>query len=644
MQPLRWLSVCVAMSISIILLPTLEAGGFGGRGGGGGGRSFGGGGARPSMGGARPSMGGGASFNRGNMGGNFGGGNRMPTRRPQTSMPHVGGNNFSRPNISSPNFNSRPSSSRPNLGLPNTSRPSIPSTGTRPSRPDISRPNISRPNTSRPDLSRPGSNRPGNTRPGGNLSDRPSRPSTLPGNRPGTDRPNTGRPSLPGGNRPGGDRPSRPGGSNRPDMPDFGKLPSGRPSAGDIGNFLGLDGPLRPGGSERPSRPGSGDRPGNENRPGLGNRPDAGDRPGNGDRPGIGNRPGSGDRPSFADRPGAGTPPGTGNRPGLDHRPNPGDRLPPNRRPDINIGDVNIGNNNIINNKMGWANLDRNRVNQINNRWQNRLTNVSNWPAIPPHRYDHFHRWGNQVRRHCRYRGFGPSWWARHPFRFCGWHYFYSFRYYPYTYWWSTPTYPMVTNWFTWSTPAASVQQPVYYDYSSEGNVTYQDNRVYIGGEEVATAEEFAQTAADLATVEAPENEAAAEESEWLPLGTFALTTDADDVDPDRIVQLAVNKEGIVSGTIHNQKTDETQAIQGQVDKQTQRVAMRIGENEDIVAETGLYNLTQDEASVLVHFGTETQDTYMLVRLPNPEDSEEPADSNDDSLTEESDNSSNDNN
>ncbi|MEP0431474.1 mu-protocadherin- cell-suface protein [Rhodopirellula bahusiensis] len=632
MQRSNWLSVFVALSISMMLMPSLEAGGFGGRGGGrgggGGGRSMGGGGARPSMGGARPSMGGGgASFNRGNMSGNVGGGNRMPTSRPQTSMPHVGGNNFSRPNVGSPNFNSRPSPGRPNMGLPNTSRPSIPSTGTRPSRPDISR---------------PGSNQPGNTRPGGNLSNRPDRPSTLPGNRPGSDRPgidrpNNGRPNLPGGDRPGasrpgGERPNRPGGSNRPDMPDFGKLPGGRPSAGDVGNFLGLDGPLRPGESGRPNLS---DRPERPNRPGTSDRPGSGNRPGNGDRPG------SGDRPSLADRPGNG--PGPGNRPGLDHRPNPNDRLPPGRRPNINVGDVNIGNNNIINNKVGWANIDNNRVNQINNRWRNQLNHVSNWPTIPPHRFDHFHRWGNQVRRGWHYHGFGPNWWGRHPFRFCGWHYFYSYRYYPYTYWWSTPTYPMVTNWLTTSALAATVEQPVYYDYGSEGNVTYQDNRVYIGGEEVATTEEFAQSAADLATVEAPENEESAEQSEWLPLGTFALTTDADDVDPDRVIQLAVNKEGIISGTLYNQKTDETQAIQGQVDKETQRVAMRIGESEDVVAETGLYNLMQDEASVLVHFGTKTQDTYLLVRLPSPEDSDQTAASAD-SSTDQPGDASNENN
>ena len=49
---------------------------------------------------------------------------------------------------------------------------------------------------------------------------------------------------------------------------------------------------------------------------------------------------------------------------------------------------------------------------------------------------------------------------------------------------------------------------------------------------------------------------------------------------------------------------------------------MRIGESENVIAETELYNLTQDEASILVHFGKETQESYLLVRLPSPEDAE----------------------
>ena len=100
-----------------------------------------------------------------------------------------------------------------------------------------------------------------------------------------------------------------------------------------------------------------------------------------------------------------------------------------------------------------------------------------------------------------------------------------------------------------------------------------------------------------------------------MPLGTFAVSTNEQDVEPSHVVQLAVSKKGIVSGTLHNIDTDQCQTIQGQVDKDTQRVAFRIGESDSIVADTGLYNLTQEEAPVLIHFGTERTENYLLVRL-----------------------------
>jgi hypothetical protein len=309
--------------------------------------------------------------------------------------------------------------------------------------------------------------------------------------------------------------------------------------------------------------------------------------------------------------------------PGLANRPNPGDRLPPGQRPPINIGDINLGNNTVISNRPSWANISNDRITSINQRWQNQIGGATTLPALAPDRLDRFNNWGNRVRDRWygnRYPGyFRPNWWAAHRFRCSGWHYMYAYSFYPYTYWWSTPTFVNVTSWFTWNAPATSWQQPVYYDYGTGGNVTYQDNRVYIGDEPIASTEEFAQSAASLATVPEPESQQAAEEAEWLPLGTFALTTDPDDLDPSRIVQLAVNRQGIVSGTLYNKDTDRTQAIQGRVDEQTQRVSFRIGESEDVIVETGLYNLTQDEASVLVHFGTETRDSYLLVRLPSPE-------------------------
>lgn len=300
--------------------------------------------------------------------------------------------------------------------------------------------------------------------------------------------------------------------------------------------------------------------------------------------------------------------PGGGNQPGVGNRPNFGDGW---------------GNNNVINRRPGWANIDNSTNIAIRSRWSNTLQRPG-WSNPGPGRRGYWNGWADGVRTGWRYGNryggwYNGSWWRRHPHGLCGWHYHYWRHNYGWSYWWTVPTWAIATNWFTWSTPA-TWSEPAYYDYGSGGNVVYQDNSVYIGGEEVATAEEFAMSAMDLATVEPPETEEEAEQAEWLPLGTFAVSTDERDTDPNMTVQLAVNKEGIVAGTLYHIDTDEAQSVQGAVDRETQRVAIRLGESDEIVAETGLYNLTQDEAPVLVHFGPDRTENYLLVRLEAPDE------------------------
>jgi hypothetical protein len=160
----------------------------------------------------------------------------------------------------------------------------------------------------------------------------------------------------------------------------------------------------------------------------------------------------------------------------------------------------------------------------------------------------------------------------------------------------------------------------VYYDYGPGGNVTYLNDAVYLDGQQIATAEEFALSAAELATVAPPVNDEQAAAAEWMPLGAFALSAHEREATPTRVIQLAVNRDGIISGTLYNTETDQAYTVQGQVDRETQRVAFRIGESADTVFETGLYNLTQDEAPLLVHFGPDRVATYLLVRLNYPEE------------------------
>lgn len=273
---------------------------------------------------------------------------------------------------------------------------------------------------------------------------------------------------------------------------------------------------------------------------------------------------------------------------------------------------------------MSWANIDRNSFNNINNRWQNQIGGVQNWQTRYPNRVNYWNGWGNGVRTNLGYQYnncFNNNWWYDHPHQWSGWHYGYQFNNHNSNYWWTIPTFSALNNWFTWQAPTQVWSEPAYYDYGQGGNVVYEDNSVYIDNQPVATVQEFAESAAELATVAPPTDEDEAAEAEWMPLGTFAVAAGEEDVDPARVVQLAVNKQGIVSGTLYNSQTEQTDSVQGQVDKETQRVAMRIGESDQVVVETGLYNLTQDNAPLLVHFGSEEVENWLLVRLENSDQS-----------------------
>src|SRR5262249_18318297 len=90
-------------------------------------------------------------------------------------------------------------------------------------------------------------------------------------------------------------------------------------------------------------------------------------------------------------------------------------------------------------------------------------------------------------------------------------------------------------------------EEPVYYDYGSE--VVYQDENVYVDGENVATAEQYADQAtaiADAGMMAQP-----TKEEEWLALGVFAMVQ-GEETSSNNIFQLAVNKEGVIRGNYYN--------------------------------------------------------------------------------------------
>lgn len=175
---------------------------------------------------------------------------------------------------------------------------------------------------------------------------------------------------------------------------------------------------------------------------------------------------------------------------------------------------------------------------------------------------------------------------------------------------WSWNNWASVGAWMAY--PAVT---PVYYDYGN--NVTYNDNSIYVSGENVGTAAEYYNQAADIAAdgAKATDNDA-----DWLPLGVFAFCKSGES-SSDLVLQLAVNKQGVVRGNYTDTANNKTQAVNGSVDKETQRVAFTIGDNRTNIVETGLYNLTKDEAPALLHYGQDRTEQWLLVRLKQPDDS-----------------------
>jgi len=161
---------------------------------------------------------------------------------------------------------------------------------------------------------------------------------------------------------------------------------------------------------------------------------------------------------------------------------------------------------------------------------------------------------------------------------------------------------------------------PIYYDYGN--NITYQNDDVYVNGQDSGSSTQYYNQAATLATTGAQAD--APSDGDWLPLGVFAFSKQGDNTSTVTI-QLAVNKQGVIRGNSNDSSNQKTDTVSGSVDKQTQRVAFTIGDATTTVIETGLYNLTKDESPALVHYGQDRTEQWQLVRLKNDGSQQQPA-------------------
>ncbi|MBS1990856.1 MAG: hypothetical protein JSS83_10085 [Cyanobacteria bacterium SZAS LIN-3] len=191
---------------------------------------------------------------------------------------------------------------------------------------------------------------------------------------------------------------------------------------------------------------------------------------------------------------------------------------------------------------------------------------------------------------------------------------------------------------------------------ASYSNVTYNGGNVYVDGQQAGSSADFYKQAQQLAAtaysqgytqgaangataadgangqgypaagasngaMQAPAGAPAGGDQggPWQALGTFSLSPPGQtQSQTGMMVQLEINKDGVLHGTYYNQLTMETSQIYGALDKKTQRVSWTIGTNPSTVFDAGLGDLVKEESSVLVHYSADNTQRMALVRLKQP--------------------------
>ncbi|MEM7146139.1 MAG: hypothetical protein AAF591_13455 [Verrucomicrobiota bacterium] len=220
-------------------------------------------------------------------------------------------------------------------------------------------------------------------------------------------------------------------------------------------------------------------------------------------------------------------------------------------------------------------------------------------------------RWANTARQAMAGRTsviFSPAWWQTRQAQFNQpWFYRQPNDPNP-ALWWNHPT------WAALNTALGLEGSPPFvYDY--DYTIFYQTAVVYADAQPVSAYEIYLDLVSPFANKNEP---ASAEPPAWHSLGTWAISTDPDQAEPNMLMQLAVSRDGFIAGAYYNTTSDNTQLITGSVDFETQRVTFRIGSMKSAILEAGLDSFTRDQAPLWAHFNNGNIQTWLIARLDPP--------------------------
>lgn len=174
--------------------------------------------------------------------------------------------------------------------------------------------------------------------------------------------------------------------------------------------------------------------------------------------------------------------------------------------------------------------------------------------------------------------------------------------------WWRPAAWATLAGWgaWNWSTP-------YYYD---DGGYAYP-----LSTAESTYAYPYSSTTTYSKPVQTQATQSiqtrASTDRDWLPLGVFAVANNANTAAyTNRFIQLAINRSGEIAGVLYNSTTDTAQDLTGMVDPTSQKAYWSMANRANSpIASTGIYNLTEDQTPINVHFADGSDQIWTLVRL-----------------------------
>lgn len=178
--------------------------------------------------------------------------------------------------------------------------------------------------------------------------------------------------------------------------------------------------------------------------------------------------------------------------------------------------------------------------------------------------------------------------------------------------WWRAATAAGVGSWLGWR------GSPYYYGYDDFGYYGGGWDQGYSDSSYTQPTQTTQPTYSEQSqAIETASSSSNTGSNQWMPLGVFSVVKNSESTaTPNMFVQLALNKSGAISGTFYNATTDKAYELEGWVDSESQRAAWKIADNSSSpIIETGIYNLTKDEAPVRIYFPNGSSQDRLLVRV-----------------------------